>query len=85
MTLEEIFAQHLLSIDRNSYLGKFSAGWARERQAPEREAQMGPRSEACCAPQCLGVCSGVCSGRCEGAEELSLQCISDVLDIVLDA
>lgn len=30
MTLEEIFAQHLLSIDRNSYLGKFSAGWARE-------------------------------------------------------
>lgn len=81
MTLEEIFAQHLLSIDRNSYLGKFSTGWAREWQAPEREAQMGPRSEACCAPQC----SGVCSGRCERAEELSLQCISDVLDIVLDA
>lgn len=42
---------------------------------------MGSRSEACCAPQC----SGVCSGRCEGAEELTLQCIFDVLDIVLDA
>lgn len=30
MTLEGIFAQHLLSIKRNSYLGKFSAGWDRE-------------------------------------------------------
>lgn len=77
----DFFAQHLLSIKRNSYLGKFSAGWEREWQAPEREAQMGPSSEACCAAQG----SEVCSGRCEGAEELTLQCIFDVLDIVLDA
>ena len=81
MTLEWIFAQYLLSIKRNSYLGKFSAGWERERQAPKREAQMGPSSEACCAPQG----SEVCSRRSEGAEELTLQCIFDVLDIVLDA